>query len=254
MMIVFSIFVFLFGLCIGSFLNVFILRYNTGQSIISGSSRCFSCGKRLKWYELIPVLSFLFQKGRCRRCKSKISWQYPIIEILTGIIFLLIFLFNYGQIPIFKIFYFWIIFSLLIIISIYDLRHQIIPDNLVYAFDILAFLNLFWGYKLEIGNWNFLSGLLTGAIFFIFFGLMWLISNGQWMGLGDAKLSLGIGWLLGIKEGIVALLLSFWIGGLVGIFLLFFLKKRYNLKSSVPFGPFLALGTIISFLWTKNFF
>jgi prepilin signal peptidase PulO-like enzyme (type II secretory pathway) len=98
---------------------------------------------------------------------------------------------------------------------------------------------------LKIGIWSFLAGI----IFFSFFGLVWLVSRGNWMGLGDAKLALGIGWLLGLSKGILALLFSFWTGALVGIFLLFFFKKEYNMKSRIPFGPFLILGAIIAFFF-----
>lgn len=236
------VFVFIFGTIVGSFLNVVILRYNTGESIIKNGSRCFSCGRRLKWYELIPLISFLIQRGKCRKCKSKISIQYPIVEILTGIIFLLIFSAQAGQ---FSLFYYWIVFSLLTIIAVYDLRHQIIPNLLVYLFDILVFLKIIWDWG--FGNWDFLERIAVGLAFFSFFGLLWLVSRGNWMGLGDAKLALGIGWLLGLTKGIVALIFSFWIGALVSIFLLFFFKSRYNIKSRVAFGPFLVLGTTIAF-------
>jgi len=240
-----SFFIFILGSVIGSFLNVIILRYDTGQSVIKGRSQCSNCQKKLKWYELIPLLSFLIQKGRCRSCKSKISIQYPIVEILTGIIFLLIFSAQGGQFSIFKIVYFWVVFSLLIIIAVYDLKHQIIPDIFVYLFIFFAFWNLGFDWNLKIGIWNFLAGI----IFFAFFGSIWLVSRGNWMGLGDAKLALGIGWLLGLFKGILALLLSFWTGALIGIFLLFFFKKEYNLKSRIPFGPFLILGIIIAFFF-----
>jgi leader peptidase (prepilin peptidase)/N-methyltransferase len=230
-----EIFVFILGTIIGSFLNVVILRYNTGESIIKNGSRCFGCGRRLKWYELIPIVSFVIQKGRCRKCKSKISIQYPIVEALTGVLFLSIFYLNYSLL---STIYYLIIFSLLIIIAVYDFRHQIIPDKFVYLFNFFALFNLFSFY-------DFVAGL----VFFGFFGLLWLVSRGNWMGLGDAKLALGIGWLLGLFKGILALLLSFWAGALVGIFLLFFFKKEYSIKSRIPFGPFLILGTIIAFFF-----
>jgi prepilin signal peptidase PulO-like enzyme (type II secretory pathway) len=135
----------------------------------------------------------------------------------------------------------------LIIISVYDLHHQIIPNSFVYVFAILAFLSLFRNWKLEIRNFD-TAGLLAGVIFFTFFGLLWWISKGKYMGFGDAKLALGIGWLLGLKQGIMALLFSFWIGAFVGILLVLFRKKKYNLKSALPFGPFLVLGALIAFL------
>lgn len=254
-----EVFAFILGTIIGSFLNVVILRYNTGESVVKTGSRCFSCGKKLKWHELIPILSFIIQRGRCRNCKSKISIQYPIVETITGIIFILLFqlLFQQSQISNLKTQNFWIfdfgfwalIFSLLIIIAIYDLRHQIIPNKFVYVFDILAFLTLFRNSDLEIRNLIDWNGFLAGAILFSFFALIWLISKGTWMGFGDAKLALGIGWLLGLIKGILALLLSFWLGAVVGIFLLFFLKDKYNIKSKIAFGPFLILGALLAFFF-----
>src|SRR3990167_6368979 len=118
-MINFSVFV--FGAVVGSFLNVVILRLNTGQSVVSGRSKCFTCAKKLKWYELLPIASFVFLRGKCSACKTKISWQYPIIEIITGLLFLLIF----NEFSLFFVLYFFhllIIFSVLIIIAVYDYR------------------------------------------------------------------------------------------------------------------------------------
>ena len=136
--------IFIFGTIIGSFLNAVILRMNTGESIVKGRSRCFSCGKKLSWQELIPVFNFIAQRGKCRGCGSKISIQYPVVEFITGIIFLLTFLkLQNTDYLILTTGYHFIIFSLLIVISVYDFRHQIIPNKLVYLFNFLAFLNLF---------------------------------------------------------------------------------------------------------------
>ena len=233
-------FVFIFGAIIGSFLNVVILRLNTGESIVTGGSRCFSCGKKLKWQELIPVLSFVVQRGKCKGCGSKISWQYPIVEFITGIIFLLIFNFQFS---IFVTAYYFIMFSLLIIISVYDFHHQIIPNKLAYLFNFLVFLNLFQVSSFKFQVYNF----LTGLAFFAFFGALWLFSKGKWMGLGDAKLALGIPWLLGACGGLWAFVFSFWVGALTGIILMFLAKNRYSMKSKIPFGPFLALGALLAF-------
>jgi leader peptidase (prepilin peptidase)/N-methyltransferase len=238
------IFVFVLGTVIGSFLNVVILRYNTGFSIINGKSKCLTCGKELEWYELIPIASFIIQKGKCNKCGSKISWQYPLVEITTGFLFLLIIktITGYG---ILAIGYYFVVFSLLIIITVYDMRHQIIPNPFVYFFDVLAFLSLFQilGYGIDF------SGFIAGLAFFAFFGSFWLFSKGKWMGLGDAKLALGIGWLLGLQKGILAMLFSFWIGTIVSIFLMFFYKNKINMKSKIAFGPFMALGILIAFLY-----
>lgn len=244
-------FVFIFGAIIGSFLNVVIARYNTGESILKGRSKCFSCGKTLLWYELIPVFSFIAQNGKCRKCGSKISIQYPIVEIITGTVFALVWYISTwklsfqveSQMAFFAI-YFWIIFSLLIVIAVYDFYHQIIPDGLVYAFIIFSFLGLF------ISPRNFLWDFLAGIIFFLFFASFWFFSKGKWMGLGDAKLAIGIGWLLGLPVGLASIMVSFWIGAVVGLFLIF--SKRTGLKSKIAFGPFLIVGTFIGFLFGER--
>ena len=247
MLSLFMVFSFLFGLTIGSFLNVVILRYNSGQAI-TGRSQCFSCGKILRWYELVPILSFIAQKGRCRGCASKISWQYLLVELLTGIIFALITWEFYPNVI--SIIYYWVVFSLLIVILVYDWKHKIIPDKLVYPFMILSSLHwlIIEGKILS----NFLS-LAAGLIMFLAFGSLWYFSSGRWMGLGDAKLAFGIGALLGLFNALNSVALSFIIGALAGLSLIavsklrkkFGLKHHFNLKSELPFAPFLVLGLIL---------
>lgn len=244
MFVVSYFFIFAFGAIVGSFINVVVLRYNTGQSIVCGRSKCFNCGKDLLWNELIPVASFFLQKAKCKGCRSKISWQYPIVETLTGLIFLLIFNLHSP----FSTFYFLIIFSLLIIIAVYDYRHQIIPDLFVWIFNGLAFAVLFENWPLKIENFNF-GGLLAGFILFSFFASLWLVSRGRWMGFGDAKLALGIGWLLGLANGAAAVTLAFWIGAIAGGLLMLLSRKKYSIKSNIAFGPFLVIGAVIAFLF-----
>ncbi|MEY2702943.1 MAG: hypothetical protein RLY43_1581, partial [Bacteroidota bacterium] len=141
----FSIFFIILGAIIGSFLNVVILRINTGRGL-NGRSGCLSCNKKLHWHELIPIVSYFVLKRRCSGCKSKISWQYPLVEISTAILFFAIF---QKQIPVFEyapllalieIIFYLIIWSILVVIFVYDLRHTIIPNKLVYLFAILAFI------------------------------------------------------------------------------------------------------------------
>ena len=253
--IIFLISFFIFGAVVGSFLNVVVLRLNTGQSVVSARSKCFNCAKKLKWHELLPIASFVLLKGKCSACQAKISWQYPLVETMTGIIFVL--LFQQSQISNLKTqnfldFGFWIlIFSFLIIIAVYDYRHQIIPNLFVWIFNGLAFAGLFFalGGGFRILNWN---NLLAGFMLFAFFALLWGVSKGKWMGFGDAKLALGIGWLLGTAKGIAAVTLSFWIGAIVGVWLIYLNKNKYGLKSKVAFGPFMILGTAISFFWGEK--
>jgi len=232
---------FILGLIIGSFLNVVILRFNTQRSL-GGRSGCMTCESTLRWYELIPVFSFLGLGGRCRNCKSKISLQYPLVELASGIIFVLLFLefqdfFLINPKVFFAIFiYYAFAFSLLLVIATYDLRHKIIPDSLSLIFGILAFAGLFFfdissGQSLSsnapifyahLPSWDsFLSGIYI-ALPFAFF---WFVSSGRWMGLGDAKLSLGIGWLLGLPLALSSLVVAFWSGAVWGIALIIFSRN-----------------------------
>ncbi len=237
--------IFIFGSIIGSFLNVVILRYNSGEEFLKSRSRCFSCGKKLYWYELIPIFSFLTQKGKCRGCGSKISFQYPVVEFITGLLFLLIFIKfsdNWWLVAGYAI-----IISLLLIIAVYDLKHFIIPNKIVWLFNALAFISTFY-----ILHSAFYVNLLSGVAFASFFALLWAVSKGKWMGFGDAKLALGMGWILGPSKTIVAFMSSFWLGALVGITLLFFQKSKYNIKSKIPFGPFLVIGFLVALLSNFN--
>ncbi len=258
-MTLFIIFFFIFGLIVGSFLNVVIIRHNTNRSL-GGRSGCMVCQKKLGWYELIPVFSFLFLKGRCKGCQTKISIQYPLVELTTGIIFSLLFvkfqnLFQINPFSFYLTFIFYAVaFSLLLMIAVYDLRHKIISDKLILIFSILTFLGLFsfsmHGFYIHLPMlWQFLAGILLALPF----ALLWLVSRGAWMGLGDAKLALGLGWLLGLAQGLSGLVLAFWTGALVGIVLLIF-SKKYSMKTEIPFAPFLVLGAIIAFFFGLNFF
>jgi len=245
------------GLIIGSFLNVVIFRFQTQKSF-GGRSMCMTCKKKLAPYELVPVFSFLFLKGRCAGCRSKISIQYPIIELITGFLFFFLFLkfnslffLNPASFILTYAFY-SSIFSLLLIIAIYDLKHKIIPDVLSFFFGLLSLIGLYFfsskGFSFNLANWfDFLPGFLIA----IPFALLWFFSKGAWMGLGDAKLALGLGWFLGMSQLFPAILISFWSGALIGVFLIIF-SKKYSLKSEIPFGPFLIFGSLLAFLLEIN--
>lgn len=248
--------VFLFGTIVGSFLNVVIYRYNTGMSIAEGRSQCFSCGKRLSWHELIPMVSFLIQKGKCRGCGSKISWQYPLVEFITGILFLL----SFYQVPIISwhLVYLWIIMSLFVVITVYDIKHKIIPNGFVYAFIGISFLGLLLSPDLQFTAVNFFAAPFLSAPF----AGLWFFSRGTWMGFGDVKLAWGIGWFLGLWAGLSAIVFAFWIGSIFSLALLFvshisrlsFAPKRFTMKSEIAFGPFLLLGTLIVLFTGMNVF
>jgi len=254
------IFVFLLGTIIGSFLNVVIYRFNTGRTMVSGRSICMNCNNNLRWYELIPVFSFLIQSGKCRRCASKISHQYPLVELLTGLVFALILfkflplLFVSYSLYLLYVVLFVFIFSLLIVISVYDLRHKIIPDKLVYTFGIISLLSTFINPS-QLGTIFALPSIYTliaGPLIALPFVLIWYFSKGRLMGLGDGKLVLGIGWILGISQGIFAIILSFWIGTIVSLVIMFLSKKRMNLKTEIPFAPFIIISAFLTFLFNLD--
>jgi prepilin signal peptidase PulO-like enzyme (type II secretory pathway) len=246
-----SIFVFVFGLCIGSFLNCFIYRLEQKKKI-TGRSFCPHCKHTLKWIDLIPVLSFLFLKGKCRYCKKKISIQYPLVELATGVIFILIFNFlifnfvnNFLILEFLNLAFWFYIASSLIIIFIYDLKHYIIPDKILFPAIIITFLyQLFTNFNLII---NFLIAVVIASGFFL---TIFLISKGKWMGFGDVKLAVLMGLLLGVQNVLVALFLAFFLGSVISIMLIIFNKKR--LKSEIPFGPFLIAGTFLAMFWGQQ--
>ncbi len=252
---------FLFGLIIGSFLNVVICRMNTARSL-GGRSACMSCQNQLCWYELVPLFSFMGLKGRCRVCKSKISLQYPLVELVSGIIFVSVFykLQNIFFIDIFTFsvtyLYYVVMFGILLVIVVYDIKHKIIPDNLSLMFGSLAFIGMFFIDCNSLSSFYFhtpsILQLLSGVFVALPFFLLWLVSRGAWMGLGDAKLALGLGWFLGLSVALSALALSFWIGTVIGLGLIFF--KGYRMKSEIPFAPYLALGTFLAFIFQLNIF
>lgn len=264
MYILATIFFFIFGAIIGSFLNVVILRYNTGGAL-GGRSGCMSCGKQLVWYELFPIVSFLFLKGRCSRCKSKISWQYPLVEGLTGILFAAVFLTFFKQgtpFDIFQTIYYLFLMAILVVIAVYDIRHTIIPDGFVYTFIVASFVHLLFIYPpVLLIHFPYLLDLLAGPLLFVSFYLLWLVSKGTWMGFGDAKLVLGIGLALGFSDGISAVVFAFWIGAIISIIYLILGKllksnavhkvylpshlKHLTIKSEIPFAPYLILGMLI---------
>jgi leader peptidase (prepilin peptidase)/N-methyltransferase len=259
------IFLFILGVIVGSFLNVVALRYNTGLSITNGRSVCFYCNQKIKWYNLFPIISFIFLRGKCRVCKMPISWQYPLVEFLTGVLFVGVALRQYYYWPIYSIYpngflysillfaYYCIVFSILLVISIYDIRHKIIPNKLVYSFIFLAIAKLliffyFFGFSYGVGS---VLDFLSPIILFIPFALLWFIYYGRWIGFGDAKLALGIGALLGLSLGLSSIILAFWVGALWSIILLVLDRlaknKNISMKTEVPFAPFMILAVFIAF-------
>lgn len=234
MLIIFAL-VFLTGLAVGSFLNVCIYRIPRGQTVVTTPSHCFSCGTNLKPWDLVPVFSFLLQRGRCRYCGVKLSWQYPLVELLTGVLFVAAF-YRWGltwATPAMMVF-----FSMLIVTAVIDWYHQIIPDGVLLVGGVLG-LPLIYLQSLNKLKWGVAGFLAAGLLLY----LIAVISK-DGMGGGDIKLAAVMGLYLGLKPVAVALLLAFMLGGVIGLALLVTGKK--GPKDAVPFGPFLALGALFT--------
>ncbi|UNC92571.1 prepilin peptidase [Candidatus Contubernalis alkaliaceticus] len=231
----------LFGLMIGSFLNVCIFRLPIRESIIINSSHCAHCDRVLAPEDLVPVLSYFFLKGKCRYCKNYIGSRYPLVELLTAIVF---------YITVFKIGYdlflvkYLFLFSLLIVVFFIDLDHQIIPNRLVM---ILLLWGLGWQVIIPEILWlhALFGSLLGGGFLFI----LAIVYNGG-MGGGDIKMMFAAGFFMGPQLTGFALYLGFLCGAAVGLMLLLLkIKKR---KDPIPFGPFLAFGIFVSILWGND--
>ena len=244
-------FVFVFGLCIGSFLNCAIYRLEEKEKI-TGRSFCPNCKHILYWQDLFPVFSFLFLTGKCRYCKQKISIQYPLVELATGFLFVLFF---NPQNIVQSVFYL-AISCFLIIIFVYDFKHYIIPDKILWPAVVIALIyDLLPPYDLWHIFYTFLAVVIAAGFFLAIF----LFSKGKWMGFGDVKLSILMGLLLGMPNVLAALFLGFLFGAIIGVILMAFENK--NLKSEIPFGPFLIAGSFIVMFcgnqlvqWYLNFF
>jgi len=243
--------IFIFGLILGSFLNCFIYRLEIGGSALKGRSFCPGCKHVLAWSDLIPVISFFLLERKCRYCKKPISWQYPLVEIATGFLFFLSFYFSVNRPE--EIVYRMVISCFLIVIFVYDLKHYLIPDKVVYPAIILS------GFWLVLFGENIIGYFYSAVLAAGFFLFLVLISKGKWMGIGDIKLGFLMGLFLGWPGILAALFLAFFSGALVGLSFVF--SGRKKISSEIPFGPFLVFGTFISLFlgediinWYLSFF
>ena len=225
-----EVLLFVVGLCVGSFLNVLIDRLPKDESIWLGRSHCDYCKKTLRWFELIPLLSYFFQRGRCLRCHKKLSIQYPIVELTTGLMF--VFLHAQGRALNSQLSEL-IILSSLLVIFVSDLKYMIIPDSMIVS-GILGVL-------LQGPAFAAFQGRAFSAIgAAVFFLILFLITGGRGMGFGDVKLAFLLGLWLGFPQIVIALYVAFLTGAAVGVTLILGGKK--GLKSKIAFGPFLIVG------------
>jgi len=254
----------------GSFLNVVIYRLKSGDSAFQGRSCCPLCKHTLAWQDLIPLASFVFLRGKCRYCHNGISLQYPLVELATGLIFVLIFNFQFLSINEFsspagglQTSYLFAIASLLIVLFVYDLKHYILPDKILFPaigtvatyrlfeFGVLNHWSLIENWSLKIESLTPLvnpltAGVMAAAFFFAIFAL----SKGRAMGFGDVKLAFFMGLFLGWPNILVALFTAFFLGSIIGVG--FILLQQKGWRSEIPFGPFLIAGTFFAFLVGDN--
>ncbi|MDD4295963.1 MAG: prepilin peptidase [Ruminiclostridium sp.] len=242
---------FIIGTVMGSFYNVVIYRVPEKKSIVKHRSSCGSCGTVLKPVDLVPIFSYLFLRGKCRYCKQRISIQYPFVELITGLLFVLLYLkFSLSIEFLFSAY----LVSILIIMFFIDLKHLIIPNGLVITAligGLALFVVRFFYTDSIIGNAPWYGSLLGAVIpsgFLLLVAILgYFAYKGEAMGLGDVKILIPIGLFLGLELSVLALFLSMFVGGITGLILIITgIKDR---KSQIPFGPFIVIGSLISILY-----
>ncbi|MEN9920641.1 MAG: hypothetical protein RL538_534 [Candidatus Parcubacteria bacterium] len=242
------------GLIIGSFLNVVIYRLHTGKSL-SGNSHCLSCGKNLRALDLIPLVSYLFLRGRCRQCGSYIPVRYFLVELGTALLFLAAYV---TTDTLAELLYALAFISVLMVVVVYDIRHFIIPDRLTIALSGLSIGWLVYVYAQNQESLPMVLNTVLGAFAgtgFLF--LLWFVSRGRWIGFGDVKLAFPLGLFVGGSFVFSMIVYSFWIGAFISLLLiglakiergklyLRFATPRLTIKSVVPFAPFLIAGCLL---------
>ncbi|MBI2327743.1 prepilin peptidase [Candidatus Curtissbacteria bacterium] len=242
---------FILGAAVGSFLNVVIDRTTRGVPIAGKSywrSYCDYCRATLGILDLIPIFSFAVLWGRCRYCGRAISWQYPLVEGLTGFLFALSFYkyFDEGNLGIFGLVYILFVLSILVIVSVVDIKFSLIPTTFVYLVCLLSlFYNYFW-----LDSATFVTNVIWAFVFASAFFLIVAVTRGRGMGSGDIPLVFLMGLFLGWPRVFLAIFLAFIVGGLISVLLLLLRKKRFG--QAIPFGPFLVLGTVIALFYGQE--
>lgn len=236
------IFIAFVGLVFGSFLSVIIFRPD-GRGVLFGRSECRKCLTRLKWYDLFPIFSFLFLRGKCRYCGHKISLLYLVIELMTLSTFVPYCWFNGPCLGIESIYWLGMIFILLAL-SFFDYLYYILPDRIIGVGFLATIL-----YQLSFGSSGFSEGILTGLALASFFCIIFIVSQGEWMGFGDVKLAGFIGFVLGFPLAVWSILAAVWVGALWGITLL--VLQRASLKTPLPFGTFMSATAVLLIIFQK---
>ena len=230
------IIIFLYGIVIGSFLNVLIYRLPKKENIVTTRSHCMNCGYQLKWYDLVPIFSYLVLGGRCRKCKTRISVQYPIIEALNGILYLIVF-YKFGM-SVDSLLY-CLLFSALLTLSVIDFRTYEIPIGINVFILLLGLVRVITDWT----NWeDYLIGFLAVSVFLY---LIYIITHGRGIGGGDVKLMAVCGLVLGWK----LILLGFFLGCIIGSICHLIRMKISHADHVLAMGPYLSVGVMIVTLW-----
>lgn len=235
-----------FGLVWGSFLNVVIYRLPRGLSLLRPPSSCPHCGKQIKFYENIPILSYLALRGKCGSCKANISPAYPLVEALTPFCFLLV----YMQYSLSSHFFISCLFvSALIVLGFIDYHHQILPDEITLPGFVLALLYTFFRDDLSLTQALLGAGVGAGFLLLVY-GVYYLLRKKEGLGLGDVTMMLMVGAFLGWKQTLLTLILASIGGAVVGVFFIIFKKK--DLQHALPFGTFLAPAAFVALLYGQQ--
>ena len=232
------IFAFIFGTAVGSFLNVCIFRLPLDQSIVTPSSHCFACKKPIPFYDNIPLISFILLQGKCRHCKAPFSYQYPLVELLTGIVAFACVLqwgFSINALSIF------IFVSALIVITFIDFEHKIIPDLISLPGILYGVLTALVLQRISFVD-SILGLLLGGGSLLLVAGLYYLLTKKEGMGLGDVKLLAMMGAFLGWQSILFIIMIGSITGAVIGVAAM--LIKKKDRRYAIPFGPFLSLGAV----------
>ncbi|OGC49022.1 hypothetical protein A2W32_02860 [candidate division WWE3 bacterium RBG_16_37_10] len=246
-MILILIFFFILGSAIGSFLNVVIDRTIRRETLL-GRSYCDHCHATLKTVDLVPIFSFVGLGGRCRVCKKPVSWQYPIVEAIAGILFVISFLVlsAAGNLAIASLLFNFFLVSILIIVAVVDIKFSLIPTSFIYLASLLALIYNF----IFLNQGVFIQNVGTAFLAALVFGLIVLATRGKGMGTGDITLAFLMGLVLGFGQMVLAVFLAFFSGALVSVFLIILGKKHFG--QTIPFAPFLVLGFFIGLFWGKQ--
>lgn len=245
-MFLLPVMLFLFGTMMGSFGSVLIHRIYVGErGILWGRSHCPACQKTLGFQHLIPIVSFLVQGGKCAHCNAAISYSYPLLEVIMGLLFMAVG-FQYGVEGLsWPLLYMLVVMFVFVVMSVYDLKYMEIPDEVsLPAIGAALLVSVFWGFPVHI-----VDGLLGAGGILLFFGLQIVVSRGRWIGLGDLRIGALMGLILGWQLSLVALFFSYVLGSVIAGVVAF--AQRKSLRTEVPFGPFLTLGFLVALFWGR---